>query len=361
MASSGLSLEQLALFGEEVAALARAGIPLPAGLKQAAAQTPGRLGHTMRQLAEELERGVPLERAILQLDTPLPPELAAVMAAGSRSGNLAAALEGLVEVAQVREQLRRTVLLAMVYPGVVLLGSWCVLGIISRLTLPAIASGYQTMRLEPSAPVQWFFLLMQIPLWVWFSLPLILLAGWAIWVWASHRALDSPSLASLLFGWVPGARGLRADAAATAFASMLAQLIRFQVPLPEALRLAARVSNSPRLQRGGYQLAGEVARGSALSKQTLDAAGFPAFLKWMFIAGLTQSRLDQTLQDAALHYRKRVLERGNVLRTVLPVMIVLLVGGLVAVLCTMAVWGPWLDFLNQLGRDVLEIDGPLQP
>jgi general secretion pathway protein F len=52
-----LSLEQLIALGEEIAALARAGVPLDEGLAELGRELPGRLGKVARQMGGQRRDG----------------------------------------------------------------------------------------------------------------------------------------------------------------------------------------------------------------------------------------------------------------------------------------------------------------
>src|SRR4051812_41232008 len=62
--------EQLLLLHQELAALARAGLPLDGGLRALAHELPGRLGQLANELAERLERGENVAEALRTSGTP---------------------------------------------------------------------------------------------------------------------------------------------------------------------------------------------------------------------------------------------------------------------------------------------------
>src|SRR3954470_23074472 len=90
-----ISLDQLIALNDEIAALARAGIPLERGLLQAGTDLPGRLGAIARVLGARLGRGEGLTQALEAEREQIPPVYRAVVQAGLRAGRLPTALEGL--------------------------------------------------------------------------------------------------------------------------------------------------------------------------------------------------------------------------------------------------------------------------
>ena len=83
--STGLSitLDQLAALNDEMAALARAGVPLDRGLLHVGGDLPGRLGRITRDIGQRLEQGETIEQVLS--DESLPTAYRAVVAAGRES------------------------------------------------------------------------------------------------------------------------------------------------------------------------------------------------------------------------------------------------------------------------------------
>ena len=104
--SQPITLDQLLALNDEIAALARAGVPLDQGLLHLGRDLPGRLGAISRQFGQRLEAGEPV-LALLGDDGDLPPAYRAVVAAGIRTGRLSVALEGIATLlrTQVRARL----------------------------------------------------------------------------------------------------------------------------------------------------------------------------------------------------------------------------------------------------------------
>ena len=101
------SLEDLIALNDEIAALARAGMPLERGLLDLGRDVPGRLGAMTTALGERMSRGEGLAEAIAAQGDRLPPMYRAVVEAGIRSGRLPVALEGLAGVARRVVETRR--------------------------------------------------------------------------------------------------------------------------------------------------------------------------------------------------------------------------------------------------------------
>src|SRR5262245_19183177 len=95
-----LSLEQFIALNDELAALARAGVPLEKGLADVCRDLPGRLGAAAQTLGVRLNAGEGLAQIIAEDQSAFPPVYRAAVLAGLRSGRLAVALEGISTTAR---------------------------------------------------------------------------------------------------------------------------------------------------------------------------------------------------------------------------------------------------------------------
>ena len=93
-----VSLDDLIALNDEVAALARAGLPIELGLSGLADSTGGPLGDLTRRLRDRLASGESLAEAFRAEGKMLPPSYRALVEAGMRSGRLSEALEGFGEL-----------------------------------------------------------------------------------------------------------------------------------------------------------------------------------------------------------------------------------------------------------------------
>ncbi|MCH5374973.1 MAG: type II secretion system F family protein, partial [Planctomycetes bacterium] len=227
-----ISLDQLTALNDEMAALARAGVPLEIGLSGLARDLPGRLGELADRLRRRLESGQSLEQVLEKDRESFPPVWRAVVLAGLRSGRLTAALERLSITARRLAERRRLFGLALVYPIVVLVLASVLFVMTAIYVLPMIDWVYQdlTGRSDP---------LLQVltGLGVWWVVPLVLLAVLILVIgWRRAGRTDLKR--------VPGrtSRSSRHDGRIATMAEVLALLVRQQVPLDESVVLAAEAS-----------------------------------------------------------------------------------------------------------------------
>jgi general secretion pathway protein F len=338
-----LSLEQWIALNDEIAALVRAGLPLERGLAGAGA---GRMGTVARSLSERLEGGATLDEALEAEGDRVPPIYRAVVRAGVRSGRLASALEGLTAYARSFVEMRRVVGLALLYPLLVLTFAYVLLLGFLWFVLPPFLSTFDVLRL-PSRRV--LFLLSELARTVpyWAPIPPIVLALLAITWLVSGRARSFPAMGRML-RWVPGARTLMRQVAAADFADLLAVLVEHEVPLPEAVELAANATGDPALRQIGPTVADALRRGEPPTSGTRAAGGFPPLLRWVLAWGTRQGMLAPALRNAAEMYRRRARLRADLMRTLLPTAAMVIVGATAALLYTLTLFVPFSALLRSV-------------
>lgn len=342
-----VTLDQLVALNDEMAALARAGVPLDQGLLHVGGDLPGKLGRISRELGRRLEAGETLEQVLS--DASFPPAYLAVVAAGIRSGRLAVALEGVSAVLRRAAETRRLVAVSLVYPLLVITVAYLLFSFMVDKIFPVMLTVYQGMLpdgrglgvlqwIERTAP-QW------LPL-----LPPGALAVLVLW-WVRSRSAGrlENGMQWRAFGrrWRIGTVGQRLYVGRMAtFADTLALLVEHRVPYHEALALAADASGDRGFRDTVRPLAERLERGETVT--AADAAGLPPLLTWLFAARLEQPRLVRCLRRTADAYRRQAAWLARWLAIYLPFWLIVSLGGIATVLYVLSVIGPWSRILYEL-------------
>ena len=348
LARRPVSLEQLAAISDEIAAIARAGIPLDRGLRALAKELPGRVGQIASQIGGGLEAGRPLEAIVGDLGSSLPAAYQHVLLAGLKAGHLPQALESVASTARRVNELRRSLGLALLYPLIVLTLTW----LLGLFVVVQIAPVMVNMLVEfdvtsPAvhAAVEW--LVATLPIWG-AAIPL-LFACYLGWVWyASGRASLGFDLHPLLsFGAVATVARLQRASRNASLAELLTLLVINDVPLPEAVRLASAALGSSALATGGSQLADRLQRGEPI---LTAPPGFPALLVWMIAASQSKNHLLGCLVRTSEVYRDEVGRRSRWLAMFVPLVLTAVVAGGAVFLYAALTLGPWLAIMSRLTR-----------
>jgi general secretion pathway protein F len=346
--AGGLSLDQWIALNDEIAALVGAGLPLEPGLAGVAGDARGRLGATARALADRLERGESLPAAIAAEGDRLPPVYRAVVTAGARSGRLGAALEGLTTAARNHAELRRVVGLALTYPLIVVALAYVLFVGFLMFVLPRFVSTFESFRL-PGLGLLHALGRVGESAWYWWPAGLVVLAAIALW-WAwSGRAGSFPGSSGVL-SWVPWMRGLMRQSATASFADLTALLVEHDVPLPDAVELAGRSAGNADLERASESLAAGLRGGQG--ELTHLPHGFPPLLGWLMAYGNRQGQLAPALRHAGETYRRRAWLEAEVLRTFLPIVLMIVVGATAVLAYGLLLFVPFSTLLNQLSESL---------
>ena len=130
-------------FNQQLAHLTSAGMPIERGLRLIAQDMRrGRVSSTIRQIADELDRGVPLAMAFQNHASRFPPAYGRLLEAGIRTNNLSAMLLNLGRHMETVARLRAAMWRAISYPLMVFI-ALCLASIVSPLvsSMISVASG----------------------------------------------------------------------------------------------------------------------------------------------------------------------------------------------------------------------------
>lgn len=349
-----MGLDDLVALNDEMAALVRAGVPLEQGLTQLARDLPGRMGAVAKQLGDRLAAGESLEQVLGSEGSLFPPVWRAVVAAGVRSGHLAAALEGLSKTGRRISEMRRAVGMALIYPLIVAAVAYglFVLTVTQLAPMVSFAVKDATRTTDPLlAKMVW--LGETAPSWaVW--PPLIVLVALAVAWYRSGRGAWERSCGKVsrigCAGWRwPSLASLVRDGRFATFAELLSLLVRQQIPLDEALLLAADASGDRGLKADAQQLAEQLRAGGSPTGRSAGSSSIPPLVSWLLTARGPLPTLSQTLNLSAEIYRQRTQRTVTWAVAYLPIVFAVILGGSATLIQALAVFLPLSRLWYQLG------------
>ncbi len=344
-----VTLKELIALNDEIVALVRARVPLDKGLTQMSQDLTGRTGQLASQLGEELSRGESFSDALRSSGVRFPPIYQAVVEAGLQSGRLSTALETVARSTRRLAEARRTVVASLIYPLFVFLLAWslfvffvcqiarALLVVFEDATVPAARLLEAIVPLGKSANY-WG------P-----AVPIVVVVVFVWWAYGSSRAsLLEPVHADKLLGWLPWLGSMARSYRQAAFAEMLHVLIQHDLPLPQAIRLAAEATGTRKTRRGAEQIASAIERGEKLGGSVDRAPGFSPVLEWLLRSGHDMGTLQSALRHAADVYQRRAQRLATSAQLYMAPLMTLLIGGTVTVAYTGMTFGIWLALLNTM-------------
>jgi type II secretory pathway component PulF len=343
-----MSLEQLIALNDEIVALVRARMPLERGLLGLGSDVRGRLGAISTALAKRLGEGETLPQALANEGDRFPPVYRAMVEAGMKAGRLSTALEGLAGFARSFVEVRRAVGLALLYPLIVLLVAYGLFLLFVVMAAPRFLSAFESFRLLPGTSLQSLAWLGDTAVYWGLIPPILLLLVGLAWFQSGRSLVLQTGWRRGLVRRLPWMRSLLAATEAANFADLLALLIEHQVPFPDGVVLAAEASGDRALVATARDLAEASRRGEPLAQGMRGPSALPPLLRWLIATGQQQGMLVAALRHAAQVYRRRAIDQAELIRVLLPAMLMILIGGLATLAFALTLFLPMTSLLRDL-------------
>ncbi|MBU6294270.1 MAG: type II secretion system F family protein [Planctomycetes bacterium] len=320
--------ETLASLSDEMAALARAGLPLDRGLAALSRELGGdSVGRACGELARLLSEGQPPDTAITKALKGVPPHVAALVRAGITSGKLAESLSRLGEHTRLRSRLTALVIDALFYPCIVLVFGLAIFAFLGIFVIPKFMTIFADFGMRTPWLTRVFFALNEHAVVFYLVIPASLVLA-LTGVRFLMRATEKGRLAwTRATGMIPIWGMMQRQVNLSLLYDLLGLLVTAEVPLPQALRLAGEASPDPVLRGAAAGAAADLEAGKPLEPSLRDHQLGTAWAAWIAGVGASQGKLAsqlELLRDTSM----RLAEwRARWLRAILPPVLLVLVAG----------------------------------
>lgn len=349
MPQPALSADDLTTLNEEIAGMARAGLPLDQGLAALASELGrGRLQAVTTELASDLRAGFTLPQALERRGTQVPPFYGALVAAGIRTGRIGEVLSTLTMYARSLAEVRATIISAIFYPLVVIFLGLGLFYVGCTFILPQFDKVFKDFGLRlPTLTL--VVLAIGGNIFRMVILPLLVVMGGCTLVRLVLR--QSPAgraaLAQFIYA-LPIVGTLVRSARLAAFTDLLGILVDHGVPLPEAFRLAGEASSDPVTANNARFVEDDLRQGVPLGEVIRKRRFARELIIWMIGLGERRGTLGPTLHQVAEVYRRQVEMRAAILRSVLPPFLVIITAGVLVTFFALATIFPLLALIEGL-------------
>jgi type II secretory pathway component PulF len=346
-----MTVDDLITLNEEIAAMARAGLPLDQGLAALAEEMGrGRLQQVTAQLAADLRAGQTLPEALQRQGSRVPPFYAGLVEAGVRSGRVAEVLATLTTYARTVANLRSTVVDAALYPAVVLLFAVAVLALAVGYLVPQYGDLFRQFGMKLPFLTEAVLTVCRRP-GAFLVAPVLAVLGT---LFLTRAALSGTERGRCYWARavyaLPLVGALLRAARLAAFTDLLAILVDYGLPLPRAFQLAGAASSDPFLVAGARQAQQDLEAGLPLGPALRHRLLVPELISWMMSVGEQRGQLGKTLHHVAELYRRQAERRAALLRTVLPPFFIVGTAGVLVSLFIFALILPMVRLLEALSR-----------
>jgi len=315
--------ENLQLFGQELAALLKAGLPLAQSMDlMVERQRDPLFKRSLAAVRDRIKSGSALSEAFRQEGALYPQMFAASLVAGERSGNLEAVLRRFVSYVRLNQTIKKKVISASVYPMVLFSGMFGLMYVMLTRVLPQFTGFYGSLGAQLPLPTRVLMAASeQARQW---SLPLLILlaaGGFAFATW-----LQAPANRERFDGWIlriPFFGALMRTYSTSQLARSLSTLLSGGLPLVQALGVASASVGNRAISAAASSAVPQVQQGKSLSL-ALDATGHVEPLTVEMIrVGENTGALGEMLNQVADFYDEDLeVKVQTILSLVEPVLLV---------------------------------------
>jgi len=326
-AKTAIGRNELLLFNQQLASITKAGIPLEKGLRELATDAGSRsMRKLITEVADDLEAGVSIDKAIEQRRQRFPSLYSRILEAGVRTGRLGEMLTSLNRHIEIGNRTRRIIFEAMCYPVVVFALAAAVITAVFILVVPSftkilidMAGGnYEYLP----ALTRWFLQMADNVIPFWIGVIIFIAAMTALWGVLSaspggRRFKESIFLKIPLIGLIYHRSVL------ARMAEAMAILVAAGCDMPETLRLSAGASGSEKMKLECETLAGQIEQGEAVMEAGMGCGMIPRLFLYSVQLGSQRNELQDNLYILGTMYSEQTRCLQNRLQAVLlPIMII---------------------------------------
>lgn len=257
--------EDFLTFNQQLAHLTAAGLPLEQGLRLIAQDLRrGRVATTVRQIADELERGESLGEAFQKHASHFPPAYGRLVEAGVRSNNLSGMLLSLGQHLRTVAQLRAALWRSLAYPVAVFVALCFVVAFIGHFVLPQFEQIFRDFGTRLPVITQVLLAGSRGAGTVAVVLAVLVIVGIVAWQGLRLAGRDAP-LRDLIGLRLPLVGATLRRSLVSRWCDAVRLGVEGGMDLPRAMRTGADAVGSPRLARDVERLASQVESGQPLS------------------------------------------------------------------------------------------------
>ncbi|MCS6785501.1 MAG: type II secretion system F family protein [Thiobacillaceae bacterium] len=327
--------------------VARAGVPLPEGLRDLVAVTPrGPFRQVLTLLADDIEGGRLLSDALALHPQVFDPVFVASIRAAEASDRLEAVFAELERRLKAQEEIENEIKRLLIYPTAVFVAVLAAAGVLLFHLAPRLAALIDQLQL----PVPWITralvaLSTGLQTHALTLLVGLVLAAMLSWLWLRQRVGGVRADALLLRLPVVG-EAMR-KAALARFAGLLAMLVQSGLNLLDALATCEQSVGNRQLARWIGETRARIAAGHSVSAGFAQSGLFPPLIVRLLSSGELTGALPAALDNAAWFFARDARESVARALKLLEPLLALVLGGLLAFLL-LAVFLPVYQVIGEV-------------
>jgi len=324
-ARSRIKLEDLVIFARQLATMLNAGVTLLKSLEVISTQVESkRLADTIQRVKIDLEKGASLSGALSKYPKVFSNFWVSLSEVGEASGTLPVVLQRLADYLEQKADFERTILSAMLYPGILVVICIAALSIFSFLIIPKFNMVFENFEMQLpalTAAVMSIFGLIRQRFWIIIGAIIgiiVLLKNY------TKTPIGKRQFESLLFR-MPILGKFIKDLYTERFTSHLSILVESGVPLLYALEITERMIDNATVAGIINKVKNSVREGKLVAKPMEESGFFPPMVVQMILIGEETGELGNMLKRVAAFYQSVIetfLKRFAIIFE--PIMLVLM-------------------------------------
>ena len=318
------------LFNQELMALIKAGYPILKSIETLAGRvTDLRLKEILLKVEKDVRSGKALSEAFLPYEGQFSKVYTASLMAGEKSGNLAGTIGRFVQYAGTIARTKAKIRSALVYPTLLIVFSFILLGVLLNFILPRFAVFYRDFQAQmPAVTTALISVAMTLRR---FAVPILLAVGLAALVFIRWIRREEGRVAFDRFKLrIPYGRALWRESAASLFSRTLSLLLEAGISLLAAVGIAAQAVPNRALARDLKSVPDSIKNGQSLTDSLAATAVMPGLSLDMIRIGETSANLQGMLADIADFYDERVRAKVDTLVSLIEPLVIIFMGFIVA-------------------------------
>lgn len=326
---SRISIEELALFTEQLSTLLISGIPLAEALFGVAEQTNSKkLKNIILAVRSDVLEGQPLAKALGQFPSVFSDLYRASIHAGEQTGHLDKILNRLSEYLEKQQQLKHKIQQALIYPSLMIVVSISIVSFLLTYVVPKIISVFQDTKQELPFMTQ---ILLSISHFL-HEYGFFVLIFLIVLFWVLRITLKKPLYKErwhLFLLKIPLIGFLIKNINIARFARTLGMLTSSGIPIVDALKIANAVLTISPIQKKLYEATELIIQGKSIYKAFKESQQFSPLTVHLIHNGEMSGQLEQMFNKAAEIQERQVNRLIDFALTLFEPLIILLMGGIV--------------------------------
>lgn len=350
----GINQNEKLLFLKQLSTMMLAGLPISEALSTLAMQTKDRaLKKQLEKVTSEVQTGTSLFDAFSKTKGIFSSVQMNLLDAGEKSGNLVDIIQKITSDLARSKNFTSKVQGALIYPVIILFTALIVMYVLMVYMMPAIADLFKRLNAEDKTPFVTKLLIDFAnainPSNFGFYLILTGILSVVIGFYFYRRSTSGRLVTDGIFMKIPVFGELSSKLDISQFCRILSLLISSGINISEAIQITSGAVSNKVYQNAILNIIPDIEKGGTIAVAMNKYKVFPPVLVRMVATGEQSGKLEQVLSDMATFYEDDVENMSSNLTKLLEPLILLIVGGFVALLA-IAVYLPIYQISQAFGQ-----------